>query len=371
MSQQHPTTYWDYLQLEQLLSLQGGLEGAAAAISEDELHFIVMHQVFELWFKLMIRELRLARDKMSAPLVQEETIPYVVHHLRRVNELLRLGAEQFRVMETLTPQDFLAFRGKLGTASGFQSFQMREIEAILGLQPEQHAAFGHPDPVASIQAVAKQSGSGTAALDRVMQARQELSLRQALHAWLHRTPIQGSLANSPEDDEVVQRFLRDYISALQEYQRQLPKPLLADQIDTQAIHDQFAGQLREAEAFLAAEDTDPSERHAMRRLRAGILFIESYRDLPLLAWPRLLVDTVVEMEELFILWRTRHARMVERVIGRRVGTGGSSGVAYLDETTRYRIFPELWAVRTLLLPRDLMPPLQHPEVYRFAVEPPS
>jgi tryptophan 2,3-dioxygenase len=74
------------------------------------------------------------------------------------------------------------------------------------------------------------------------------------------------------------------------------------------------------------------------------------------------------MEELFVLWRTRHARMVERVIGRRVGTGGSSGVDYLDETARYRIFPELWAVRTLLLPRAVLPPLQKPAVYGFAVE---
>jgi tryptophan 2,3-dioxygenase len=85
-----------------------------------------------------------------------------------------------------------------------------------------------------------------------------------------------------------------------------------------------------------------------------------------LAWPRLLLDTVVETEELFILWRTRHARMVERVIGRRVGTGGSSGVDYLDETTKYRIFPELWAVRTLLLPRAMLPALQHANLYYFA-----
>ena len=80
-------------------------------------------------------------------------------------------------------------------------------------------------------------------------------------------------------------------------------------------------------------------------------FIESYRDLPLLAWPRLLIDTVVELEEQLVLWRTRHARMVERTIGRRMGTGGSAGVDYLDQTARYRIFTELWAVRTLLLPR--------------------
>ncbi|MFN7147142.1 MAG: tryptophan 2,3-dioxygenase family protein, partial [Myxococcota bacterium] len=107
---------------------------------------------------------------------------------------------------------------------------------------------------------------------------------------------------------------------------------------------------------------DPLERRA----RAGLLFIESYRDLPLLAWPRLLLDTVVELEEQLLLWRHRHARMVERTIGRRVGTGGSSGVEYLDKTTGQRIFPELWAVRSALLPRDALPPLEAPEKYGFA-----
>jgi tryptophan 2,3-dioxygenase len=194
-----PVTYWDYLHLDQLLSLQGGLDGNDTHLSEDEVHFIVVHQVFELWFKLILRELRLARDKMAAQWVEEETIPYVVHHVRRVNEIFRLAVEQFRVVETLTPQDFLAFRGKLGTASGFQSFQLREIEAIMGLQPEQRAAQGHLDPLASMQAAAKRSASGATILKRVRQTRQEISLRQALHAWLYRTPIQGSSPGDPDD----------------------------------------------------------------------------------------------------------------------------------------------------------------------------
>src|SRR6185503_7186146 len=118
--------------------------------------------------------------------------------------------------------------------------------------------------------------------------------------------------------------------------------------------------------FLMAEDIAETERERVRRIRAGVLFIESYRELPLLAWPRLLIDSVVELEEQIVLFRTRHARMVERIIGRRVGTGGSSGVDYLDQTTRYRIFDELWAVRTILLPKEALPPLERPEVYGFA-----
>jgi tryptophan 2,3-dioxygenase len=108
------------------------------------------------------------------------------------------------------------------------------------------------------------------------------------------------------------------------------------------------------------------ERARTGRIRAGLLFVESYRDLPLLAWPRLLIDTVVELEQLLLLWRSRHARMVERMIGRRVGTGGSSGVDYLDKTTKIRIFTDLWAIRTVLIPKADLPKLEHPEIYGFA-----
>src|SRR5687768_4694483 len=99
--------YWDYLGLETLLSLQDGM--GDGPLIPDELHFIITHQVFELWLKLALAELRLARDHLSAPAVPEERIPYVVHHLRRVNAVLLLAANTFEVMETLTPQDFLSF----------------------------------------------------------------------------------------------------------------------------------------------------------------------------------------------------------------------------------------------------------------------
>jgi tryptophan 2,3-dioxygenase len=366
MTANHPLTYWDYLHLDDLLALQHGLAEDDTHISEDELHFIVVHQVFELWFKLILRELRLARDHMAAPFVEEETLPNVVQHLRRVVEILRLATEQFRVMETLTPQDFLAFRHKLGTASGFQSLQMREIEAMMGLREPERAAFGHADPLTAVLSMAQPSPHGMAMLQRVQQARREVSLRQALHTWLYRTPIQGSHPDDANDADVVQTFLEAYFSALRQQQAAQMDQLEADGGDRAAIHARFAASLQTSHAFLAGEDVAVSERLQVCRIRAALLFIESYRDLPLLAWPRLLLDTVVEMEEGFILWRTRHARMVERVIGRRVGTGGSSGVDYLDETAKYRIFPELWAVRTLLLPQAALPALQHAERYHFA-----
>jgi tryptophan 2,3-dioxygenase len=161
---------------------------------------------------------------------------------------------------------------------------------------------------------------------------------------------------------VVTTFLDEYLARAEAHQR--------------GAIDQLAGTLGEAERASISARVEAglagtrqfltSEDPAVRRARAGLIFIESYRSLPLLAWPRLLLDTVVELEEQLLLFRNRHARMVERTIGRRVGTGGSAGVDYLDKTTQQRIFPELWAVRSALLPSAQLPPLRAPTRYGFA-----
>jgi len=330
-----------------------------------------VHQAFELWFKLCLSELRLARDHLSAPRVPEERIPYVVHHLRRVTAILEHAVDQFRVMETLTPQDFLSFRDKLIPSSGFQSFQLREIEIVLGLEDSQRLRYAGTDPLEHIRKLSQGSDAGKLAWAHVERARNETTLRSALREWLYRTPVQGSGPGDAADSAVVVRFLAGYFAALQAENRNKEQRLIAALVPSLGTEpDSIRRQLGEGEErarqFLMAEDIAEPERDRVRRVRAGVLFIESYRELPLLAWPRLLIDSVVELEEQLVLWRTRHARMVERIIGRRIGTGGSSGVDYLDQTARYRIFDELWAVRTILLPKDALPPLEHPEVYGFA-----
>src|SRR4029078_10630551 len=96
------------------------------------------------------------------------------------------------------------------------------------------------------------------------------------------------------------------------------------------------------------------------RLRSLIVFMGTYPGLPLLAWPREVLDSLVEFEQFMVIFRQRHARMVERIIGRRTGTGGSAGVASLDATAlRYRIFRDLWAIRTLQIRRGAAPALKH------------
>jgi len=359
--------YWDYLQLDRLLALQGGLEGDDTRISSDELHFIVVHQVYELWLKLLLRELRDARDQLSAERVDEEIIPRVVHHLDRVEEILRLMTGQWAVMETLAPQDFLAFRDKLAPASGFQSFQMRELELVLGLGPDQRLQYGGVDPIDHIREASRNARGGEEVRERISKTLEEGSLRDALHKWLHRTPIQGACPGDPDDAVTVDKFLTDYLDAYDAAQTTVARNLASAGIaDPSGLDQRVAAARAGARAFLLAEDIDDPDRDYTRRVRAGLLFIESYRELPLLAWPRLLIDKVVAVEKQMVLWRTAHARMVERTIGRRVGTGGSSGVDYLDEAARVRVFTDLWAVRSILLSREQRPGLDNPDFYGFA-----
>lgn len=360
-------TYWDYLQLDQLLDLQGGIEGTEAGQLPDETLFIIVHQAYELWFKLVLRSMRLARDHLDQPRVDEVTIPHVVHHLRRINTILRLGVHQFEVVETLTPQGFLDFRDKLVPSSGFQSFQMRELEILMGLEDADRIMYGKVDPVRHIDETAHDTPAGRLARQRVASARAERSVLRVLNDWLYRTPIQASSPGDPGDDEVVDGFITDYIARMD---RQLDASLsrLSEALDVQdpeAMAARFGNIRTAARVFLRAETVDEPDRARVRRIRAAALFIESYRELPLLSWPRLLLDLVVEMEEQLVVWRHRHARMVERLIGRRVGTGGSEGVDYLDRTGAYRVFRDLWAIRTVLLPKASVPALVDPDFYGF------
>lgn len=365
----HKPTYWDYLGLEQLLSLQDGLPNEEQEPSADELHFIIVHQVFELWFKLVLREVRLARDAFSAETVQEESVPEVVRHLQRVAKIFEHTMSQWAVMETLTPQDFLEFRDKLVPASGFQSYQMRELEIVMGLDPAQREASGFGDPVRVIRDLAENSAGGRFAKERVREAMEERSLAEALNEWLYRTPIRGSSPGDAGDSSVIDSFVEDYVAAQKahfEHQARIygTQGTLTEEVASQRLQKT----LNETKAFLLATDIPEAKRQERARVRCAVLFIESYRDLPLLAWPRTLLDVIVDLEESMILFRTRHVRMVERVIGRRMGTGGSSGVDYLESTLRYRIFTDLWTVRTILLPRNAVPALSNLDFYGFSSE---
>jgi len=364
-----PTTYWDYIKVEQLLALQQGIDGAEAGLTNDEVLFITVHQIDELWFKLVLRELVVVRNELAQPRVPEQALASVVRSLRRTALLMHSVAQHFALMETLTTRDYLDFRDKLSPASGFQSAQLREIEILLGLEDSQRISLGAEGSY--LAALRGPGGEESPALRRVLARLGDVpSIKDALMAWLHRTPINGSMPSDADDAATVAAFIDDYVRAHAGEVRATMADAVAQaasDADRERLRARYEGEITGARLFLGAEDQPEDRRAWTSRIRAAIVFIESYRELPLLAWPRELVDGIVALEQAFLVFRQRHARMVERVIGRRTGTGGSAGVDYLDQTAlRYRVFADVWAVRTLLVRHDVLPKLDDTRYYDFA-----
>ena len=364
-----PTSYWDYINVDALLSLQGGLEGDDNVISDDEVLFITVHQIDELWFKLLIRELVTVRDLFKRREVPEEALAAAVRSLRRIKEVLSQLASHFALMETMTTRDYLAFRTKLYPASGFQSAQLREVEILFGLDDSERIALGHESTY--LEALRNADGSPSLAYEKVSARLQDLpTLRTAIREWLYRTPIDGTTPDDPTDAQNVTRFIQSYCDANDREVRHAQSFAMHDALteeDRTRLEARYQSTMDSARAFLQASDIALEDRDKIRRIRAAMVFIESYRELPLLSWPREIIDGLVAVEQAFVVFRQRHARMVERIIGRRTGTGGSAGVDYLDNTAlKYRIFKDVWAVRTLLIPEESLPGLQNLEYYGLA-----
>ena len=363
-------SYWDYIRVEELLSLQSGLGASDADLTDDEVRFIVIHQIDELWFKLGLRELSAARDVFRPARVAETDLASAVAALRRVALIFRLATHHFELMETMRTQQYLRFRDKLAPASGFQSAQMRELEILLGLEDDQRIPFGHESSY--VDALRGSSGDDSPAFRRVQARRADRpTLKEAIYAWLYRTPIDASSPDDDGDDSAVARFLDDFLARHRDGQQVRMQQWIGSQAigaeDRARLEQRFEAELEQAARYLQADDADASDRPKVRRMRAAILFIDLNRQLPLLAWPAEIIDALAETEQSMLVFRQRHARMVERVIGRRVGTGGSDGVAYLDKTAlEYRVFREIWAARTLLLPPELSPPVGEPSFYGYA-----
>ena len=366
-----PTAYWDYIKVEELLALQRGLADIDAGLSNDEVMFITVHQIDELWFKLVLREMVSVRNVFAAPRVPEQALAAAVRGIRRMELLLHHIAQHFAVMETMTTHDYLAFRDKLNPASGFQSAGLREIEILAGLPDDERLPLGSERNYK--QALETADGGKSPALSRV-EARiaDKPSLRDAIDEWLLRTPIDGSVPGDTDDEAAVATFLTAYTDThARATERTLTsaREVAFTKEDVGRLEQRYAREKEAARAFLFAEDVPEPRRVRARRIRAALIFIESYRELPLLAWPREVIEAIVAFEQAFVIFRQRHARMVERIIGRRTGTGGSAGVDYLDGTAlKYRVFRDVWAVRTLLVPKGDLPPLSRAPMYGFAAE---
>ena len=258
-------TYGEYLSLDQILSSQKRLSG-----HHDEMLFIIIHQVSELWMKLILHELRSSIEDIG-----KDDMQPAFKKLARVSKIQSQIIQAWDVLSTMTPAEYLEFRDSLGRASGFQSYQYRLIEFALGYKSEAILKIYEKDP----------------------DVHQEL--KEAYRApGLYDAAI-GALAREgfPINPELINR---DYTVV-------------------------YAG--------------DPTVAAAWE---------EVYRDVGRYWDLYQLAEKMVDVEDWLQQWRFRHMKTVERIIGFKKGTGGSSGVGYLRQVLDHRFFPELWDLRTTL-----------------------
>jgi tryptophan 2,3-dioxygenase len=257
------TDYAGYLCLEPILAAQ-----RPKSKQHDEMLFIIQHQTSELWMKLVVHELRAA-----VAYVKSDDLEPSFKVLSRVKQIMRMMFEQWAVLETMTPSDYALFRKALGRASGFQSYQYRMIEFLLG-NKDAH--------------------------------------------------VMGQLKQRPEVVEILTKDL-NAPSLYEEFLRYLDRKGI--DIPTECV------------------DRDWSVPREESKPLVGV-FKKIY-DNPRLHWGAYeMCEKLIDIDQMFQLWRFRHMQTVERIIGFKMGTGGSQGAPYLRERARVHLFPELWSVRT-------------------------
>lgn len=340
--------YHDYLQLDKLLDAQTLRSKELGDTAHDEMLFIIVHQAYELWFKQIIHELESVRHDFMDNVVDETHIFTSVSRLDRITEIQQLLIKQIEIMETMTPLDFLDFRSYLFPASGFQSLQFRKIEVLLGLKDEQRITYNNKPYHTVFSDEAKEE------LDQI---KKEGSLIVWLEKWLERTPF----LDFPEF-----RFLEFYHDAVEKmHHREREAIQSSTYLEEESREARIKLLDKTAEYFekiLNKEYHDQLRKEGKWQLsyKATIaaLLIKLYNEEPILHMPNLLLNKLMDVDELFTNWRYRHAQMVLRMLGRKTGTGGSSGYEYLKDTAKkHQIFTDLHGISTLLIPRSELPEL--------------
>jgi tryptophan 2,3-dioxygenase len=258
-------SYSDYLQLDKILDAQ-----EIRSDSHDEMLFVILHQASELWLKLMIHEITGAADALTAGRLQA-----AFKMLARVSRIQAQIIQSWDILSTMTPSDYLTFRDTLGQSSGFQSYQYRSVEFLLGnkngalVKPHKHDA--------------ELAGNLTAIL------------------------------NAPSVYDLALKILAENGLA----------------IDAACLNRDWSQPYEPNQSVEAA-------------------WVEIYRN-PEKYWELYqLAEKLIDVEDWFQQWRFRHMKTVERIIGFKTGTGGSSGVGFLKKALDHRFFPELWSLRTVL-----------------------
>ena len=341
--------YNEYLGLNKLLDAQ---ELRSASLDEtpahEEMLFIIVHQSYEIWFKQIIHELESVIEMYNKEDVNEKNIGTSIARLNRVIQIFKLLIEHIPIMESMTPLDFLDFRKYLFPASGFQSFQFRKIENLIGLREEDRMTYaGHH--YATFFSEEEQQELKLVAEER--------NLFQAVEDWLERAPFLklGNFNFLEHYRKSVERMINKEATAIKEsdYLSEKDKEMRLQMLGNTDTW---------FESILNPEVHEQMVKDGKQRLSykatLAALMINLYNEEPLLTLPYRFLLAIVDIDELLTTWRYRHAQMVLRMLGRKMGTGGSSGHNYLQATAmKHHIFTDLHNISTLLIPRSELPEL--------------
>lgn len=339
------TYYGDYLKIDQLLSAQTPVSPALGH-THDEMLFIIVHQAFELWFKQILHELDAILTIFAMSRLHDNEIFRVMNGLLRIIEIQRLILNHFTVLKTMTPMDFLEFRNLLGSASGLQSFQFRMIEAKLGVYDYQDKST-----LFFLQQLNSQHRA------QIEAALQRPSLLQQIEKWLERTPFLQT-----ESFSFLSQYQAAFMRMLNEDEEMLERDKQLDSNERAALHQQMTNNRKHFNTIFDEQVhqqkvQEKSLRMSFKAILAG-LFIYVYRDEPALQSPYRLLAALVDIDELFTQWRYNHILMVSRMIGTKVGTGGTSGQDFLKKAAdKNKVFTEIANLSTYLIPRSRVPEL--------------
>ena len=340
--------YNSYLQLDKILSSQELRSESLDTAAHDEMLFIIIHQVYELWFKQINHEMRSVVSLFSDHKVNEKNVGIAVSRLNRITEIFKVLIQQISVLETMTPLDFLDFRNYLFPASGFQSFQFREMEVMLGLKASRRHTYNDRPYTCVFDDRKKES------LEAMEESK---SLLELVEEWLERTPFLefGDF-----------NFVLYYQSAVKNMLEKESRAISSTDIlseEYKAMRLKMGGEKESYFENIMEESRhnkmiDEGKLTLSYKATVAALFINLYRDEPILHMPFQLLSKLVEIDDLVTTWRYRHAQMVMRMLGNKVGTGGSSGHEYLSKTAeKHHIFSDFHNVSTLLIPRSELPEL--------------
>ncbi|MGG9963435.1 tryptophan 2,3-dioxygenase [Ferruginibacter sp. SUN106] len=312
--------YGDYLQLEKITGAQDPESFKEGKIpAHDEMLFIIIHQAYELWFKQILFEVNSVIAIMDKPTLNDNSpeMQTVVHRLKRVTTILKVLVQQIDIMETMTPMDFLDFRDMLRPASGFQSYQFKILEAKLGLKFDQRHGQNYYTSQLKEKDIAV-----------IKDAENGRSVLELINAWLERMPFITT--------EFWNNYQQVYVNSLAEAEKNNAEFFTTVFTDTSAN----------------------AERNLTPKACRAALFIMLYRGYPMLELPFQLLDTLLEIDNQLGNWRNRHINMVRRMIGTRIGTGGSTGAGYLKGAMdKHYIFKELAQLNSFLIDRRQLPVL--------------